>query len=216
MELLHLFGTPEQKSRWLEPLLEGTIRSGFAMTEPGWPPPTPATSAPRSGATATSTSSTGTSGGPTGAADPRCELLVRDGQDRSDRGRPTANTQWSSSRGDTPGVEIIRSLPILGYHDQHGHCEIRFTDVRVPVSNLLGGEGEGFAMAQARLGPGRVHHAMRTIGMAERGLELMVRRAMSREAFGGPLVRPGRDPTWIAESRMAMSRRGSWCSRPPG
>jgi acyl-CoA dehydrogenase len=106
----------------------------------------------------------------------------------------------------TPGVTIVRSLPIFGYHDQHGHCEIRFDDVRVPVTNLLGAEGDGFAIAQARLGPGRIHHAMRCLGMAERGLELMVRRTMAREAFGGPLSEQGVVRTCNAESRMEIEQ----------
>lgn len=205
MELLHLFGTPEQKARWLEPLLDGRIRSGFAMTEP---------EVASSDARNISTSIVrdgdeyvinGHKWWTTGAADPRCELLVVMG--KTD---PTAEPHRQHSMvlvpTNTPGVEIVRSLPIFGYHDQHGHCEIRFTNVRVPVTNLLGREGEGFAMAQARLGPGRVHHAMRALGMAERALELMVRRAMSREAFGGPLSDQGVIRTWIAESRMAIEQ----------
>ncbi len=106
----------------------------------------------------------------------------------------------------TAGVEIVRSLPIFGYHDQHGHCEIRFDDVRVPATNMLASEGDGFAIAQARLGPGRIHHAMRCIGMAERGLDLMVRRAQSRNAFGGPISDQGVVRTWIAESRMEIEQ----------
>jgi Acyl-CoA dehydrogenases len=205
MELLHLFGTPEQKARWLEPLLDGRIRSGFSMTEPGV-----ASSDARNISTSIVRDGdeyviNGHKWWTTGAADPRCELLVVMG--KTD---PTAPPHRQQSMVlvpvDTPGVEIIRSLPVFGYHDQHGHCEIRFTDVRVPVTNLLGGEGDGFAIAQARLGPGRVHHAMRTLGMAERGLELMVRRATTREAFGGPLSDQGVIRTWIAESRMAIEQ----------
>ncbi|MEV0810444.1 acyl-CoA dehydrogenase family protein [Micromonospora sp. NPDC050200] len=205
MELLHLFGTPEQRARWLDPLLDGRIRSGFSMTEPGV-----ASSDARNISTSIVRDGdeyviNGHKWWTTGAADPRCELLVLMG--KTD---PTAEPHRQQSMVlvpvDTPGVEIVRSLPIFGYHDQHGHCEIRFTDVRVPVANLLGGEGEGFAIAQARLGPGRVHHAMRTLGMAERGLELLVRRTMSREAFGGPLSDQGVVRTWIAESRMEIEQ----------
>jgi acyl-CoA dehydrogenase len=107
---------------------------------------------------------------------------------------------------DTPGVEIVRDLSVFGYHDQHGHAEMRFTDVRVPVTNLLGEEGSGFELAQARLGPGRVHHCMRAIGMAELGLEAMVRRAKEREAFGGPIANQGVVRQQIAESRMEIEQ----------
>ncbi|MCW3841476.1 acyl-CoA dehydrogenase family protein [Micromonospora yasonensis] len=205
MELLHLFGTAEQRARWLEPLLDGRIRSGFSMTEPGV-----ASSDARNISTSIVRDGdeyviNGHKWWTTGAADPRCELLVLMG--KTD---PTAEPHRQQSMVlvpvDTPGVDIVRSLPIFGYHDQHGHCEIRFTDVRVPMTNRLGGEGDGFAIAQARLGPGRVHHAMRTLGMAERGLELLVRRTMSREAFGGPLSDQGVVRTWIAESRMEIEQ----------
>ncbi|MCW3819079.1 acyl-CoA dehydrogenase family protein [Micromonospora sp. DR5-3] len=205
MELLHLFGTPEQQARWLAPLLDGRIRSGFSMTEPG---------VASSDARNISTSITrdgdeyvinGHKWWTTGAADPRCELLVVMGK-TDPSAAPHRQQSMVLVPVDTPGVEIVRSLPIFGYHDQHGHCEIRFTDVRVPVTNLLGGEGDGFAIAQARLGPGRVHHAMRTLGMAERGLELLVRRTMSRVAFGGPLSDQGVVRTWIAESRMEIEQ----------
>ncbi|WP_029136466.1 acyl-CoA dehydrogenase family protein [Nakamurella lactea] len=205
MELLHLFGTDEQKKRWLEPLLDGRTRSGFSMTEPDV-----ASSDARNIRTSIVRDGdeyviNGRKWWTTGSADPRCEILVVMG--KSD---PNADTYRQQSMIlvpiDTPGVEIIRSLPIFGYHDQQGHCEISYTDVRVPVGNLLGGEGEGFAIAQARLGPGRIHHAMRCIGMAERGLELMVKRVMSREAFGGPISDQGVVRTWIAESRMEIEQ----------
>ncbi len=205
MELLHLFGTPEQRERWLEPLLDGRMRSGFSMTEPAV-----ASSDARNISTSIVRDGdeyvvNGRKWWTTGAADPRCELLIVMG--RIDPDAP-AHRQQSMILVpvSTPGVRIIRSLPIFGYHDQHGHCEIEFSDVRVPVANLLGGEGEGFAIAQARLGPGRVHHAMRTLGMAERGLELMTRRVMSREAFGGPLSDQGVVRTWLAESRMEIEQ----------
>ena len=105
---------------------------------------------------------------------------------------------------DTPGVEVVRELPVFGYYDREGHGEVLFTDVRVPVDNLLGEEGGGFAIAQARLGPGRIHHCMRLLGMAERAFELMVRRAQQREAFGGPIAQQGVVQEWIAESRIRI------------
>lgn len=205
MELLHLFGTEGQKSRWLEPLLDGSMRSGFSMTEPEV-----ASSDARNISTSIVRDGNeyvinGRKWWTTGAGDPRCKILVLMG--KTD---PNAATYHQQSMilvpVETPGVRIVRSLPIYGYYDQHGHCEITFTDVRVPVANLLGDEGGGFAIAQARLGPGRVHHAMRCIGMAERGLELMVRRTMSRQAFGGRISDQGVVRTWIAESRMEIEQ----------
>ncbi len=205
MEILHMFGTPEQKARWLEPLLDGRMRSGFSMTEPAV-----ASSDARNISTSIVRDGdeyvvNGRKWWTTGAADPRCEILVLMG--KTD---PSASSHRQQSMVlvpvNTPGVEIIRSLPIFGYHDQHGHCEITFTDVRIPVTNILAGEGEGFAIAQARLGPGRIHHAMRCIGMAERALELMVRRTLSRDAFGGPISDQGVVRTWIAESRMEIEQ----------
>lgn len=205
MEVLHMFGTPEQKQRWLEPLLAGEIRSAFAMTEP---------QVASSDATniATSLRSDGDSyviNGHkwwiTGAADPRCAVLIVMG--KTD---PAADNHRQQSMVlvpmDTPGVEVIRALPIFGYSDQHGHCEIRLTDVRVPAANLIGTEGGGFAMAQARLGPGRIHHCMRAIGMAERALRLMCERATSRVAFGRPLAEQGVVREQIAESRMQIEQ----------
>lgn len=205
MEILHMFGTPEQKEQWLEPLLDGRMRSGFSMTEPAV-----ASSDARNISTSIVRDGddyviNGRKWWTTGAADPRCEILVLMG--KTDPGAsPHRQQSMVLVPVNTPGVEIIRSLPIFGYHDQHGHCEITFTDVRVPVTNILAGEGEGFAIAQARLGPGRIHHAMRCIGMAERGLELMVRRTLSRDAFGGPISDQGVVRTWIAESRMEIEQ----------
>jgi acyl-CoA dehydrogenase len=205
MELLHLFGSYEQKDRWLAPLLDGRIRSGFSMTEPDV-----ASSDARNIRTSIvrdgdSYVINGRKWWTTGAADPRCEVLIVMG--KTDPAAP-AHRQQSMILVPvtTPGVEIVRSLPVFGYHDQNGHCEISYTDVRVPVSNLLGGEGDGFAIAQARLGPGRVHHAMRCIGMAERALELMTRRAIDRHAFGGPLSDQGVVREQIAESRMEIDQ----------
>ncbi|MBS1699478.1 MAG: acyl-CoA dehydrogenase family protein [Actinobacteria bacterium] len=205
MEILHMFGTPEQQERWLEPLREGRIRSGFSMTEPGV-----ASSDARNISTSIVRDGdeyviNGRKWWTTGAADPRCEILIVMGKTDPDA---AAHEQQSMILVpiDTPGVEVIRSLPIFGYHDQQGHAEIQFTDVRVPVGNMLSGEGRGFAIAQARLGPGRIHHAMRCIGMAERGLELMVRRVAEREVFGGPLSEQGVVQNWIAESRLEIEQ----------
>ena len=205
MEVLHLVGTDEQKKQWLEPLLAGEIRSGFAMTEPEV-----ASSDARNIRTSIVRDGdhyvvNGRKWWTTGSADPRCAVLILMG--RTD---PDASTYRQQSMllvpMDTPGVEHVRSLPVFGYHDQHGHGEIAFTDVRVPVSNLLGEEGDGFAIAQARLGPGRVHHCMRAIGMAERALSLMVERARTREAFGRPLAGHGVVAGQIAEARMAIEQ----------
>lgn len=205
MEILHMFGTPEQQERWLEPLMDGRIRSGFSMTEPDV-----ASSDARNISTSIVRDGdeyviNGRKWWTTGAADPRCEILILMGKTDPEA---AAHRQQSMILVpiDTPGVEVVRSLPIFGYHDQQGHAEIVFTDVRVPVGNMLAGEGEGFAIAQARLGPGRIHHAMRCIGMAERGLEMMARRVMQREAFGGPLSDQGVVQTWIAESRLEIEQ----------
>ena len=205
MEVLHLFGTPEQKSRWLAPLLDGRIRSAFAMTEPD---------VASSDATNIRTSIVrdgdewvvnGRKWWTSGAADPRCEILIVMG--RTD---PSAPMHLRQSMVlvpmTTPGVELVRALPVFGYHPQHGHCELRFTDVRVPVTNLIGNEGDGFLIAQSRLGPGRIHHCMRALGTAERALDLMCTRALAREAFGGPLADQGVVQQAIAESRMALEQ----------
>jgi acyl-CoA dehydrogenase len=205
MEVLHQFGTAEQKARWLQPLLDGRIRSAFAMTEP---------EVASSDATNIRTSIVrdgddyvinGHKWWISGAADPRCAILVVMG--KTD---PTAAAHRQQSMVlvpmDTPGVELVRSLPVFGYYPQHGHCELRFTDVRVPASNLIAGEGDGFLIAQARLGPGRIHHCMRALGAGERALHLMVERASSRVAFGGSLADQGVVQQQIAESRMALDQ----------
>ena len=205
MELIHLFGTPEQKKQWLEPLLDGKIRSAFAMTEPDV-----ASSDARNIQTSIVRDGdeyviNGHKWWTTGAPDPKCKVLVLMGKVRPDA--PTYEQQSMILVPlDTPGITIKRSLPLYGYQDHGGHGELLFEDVRVPVGNLLGEEGSGFALAQMRLGPGRIHHAMRTLGMAERGLEMMVRRVQRRVAFGRPIGDQGVVREWIAESRMEIEQ----------
>ncbi|GAA3117577.1 acyl-CoA dehydrogenase family protein [Planomonospora alba] len=205
MEVLHMFGSPGQRERWLRPLLDGEIRSAFAMTEPA---------VASSDATNIATSITrdgseyvvnGRKWFITGAADPRCEIMIVMG--KTDPQAP-AHRQQSMVLVpmDTPGVEVVRHLPLFGYQEQHGHSEIVFTDVRVPAENLIGSEGDGFRIAQARLGPGRIHHCMRAVGMAERALELMCARAASRVAFGRTLAEQGVVQQQIAESRLAVEQ----------
>jgi acyl-CoA dehydrogenase len=205
MEILHLFGTPEQKRHWLAPLLSGEIRSGFAMTEPDV-----ASSDARNIETSIVRHGdefviNGRKWWTTGALDDRCRILIVMGKTN-----PDADVHHQQSMvlvpTDTPGVEIVRNVPVFGYVDQHGHAEITFTDVRVPVTNLLGEEGSGFAIAQARLGPGRIHHCMRAIGMAERALRLMTDRATDRVTFGKPLAQQGVVQEWIARSRVQIEQ----------
>lgn len=203
MEVLTLFGTDEHKKRWLEPLLAGEIRSAFAMTEPA---------VASSDATNIELSMrrdgdsyllNGRKWFASNAMHPNCRVLIVMG--KTD---PEAATHRQQSMMvvpiDAPGVTVVRNLPVFGYQDREGHAEITFTDVRVPVEDVLAGEGEGFAIAQARLGPGRIHHCMRTVGMAERALELMCRRANERVTFGKPLAARGNIQDWIAESRIEI------------
>ena len=205
MEVLHMFGTPAQQQEWLEPLLDGRIRSGFAMTEPDVASSDATNIQTRIERDGDDYVINGRKWWTTGANDPRCAVFIVMGKTN-----PDADVHHQQSMiivpADTPGVRIERSLPVFGYHDQHGHAEITFTDVRVPASNLLGEEGSGFAIAQARLGPGRIHHCMRAIGMAERALELLTTRAMSRVAFGKELARQGVIQEHIAESRIAIEQ----------
>jgi acyl-CoA dehydrogenase len=210
MELLHLLGTEEQKQKWLAPLLDGSIRSGFAMTEPA---------VASSDATNIATGVTrdgdeyvinGRKWWTSGAADPRCEVLIVMG--KTD---PQAATHRQQTMVvvpvDTPGVDVQRSLPVFGRQDQHGHSEVVFTDVRVPVTSVIGEEGGGFAAAQARLGPGRIHHVMRALGAGERALALMVSRSKERVAFGRPLAENDVVRERIAESRVELDQARALC-----
>lgn len=205
METLELFATPEQSTRWLEPLLEGKIRSAFAMTEPD---------VASSDATNIQTVIrregdeyviNGRKWWITGVADRRCEIFIVMGKTDIKADTHRQQSMILVPR-DTPGLTIERHLPVFGYQDQHGHSEIVFRDVRVPAENLLAGEGDGFAIAQARLGPGRIHHAMRAIGMAERALALLVDRAKSRTAFGTSLAQQGVVHEHIANSRIEINQ----------
>ena len=205
MELLHMFGTAEQKQRWLDPLLEGEIRSCFAMTEPDVASSDATNIATRIEHDRDELVITGRKWWITGAADPRCRVALVLGM--SD---PAAAAHRRHSVVlvplDTPGVILVRDLTVFGYHDHQGHCELRFEGARVPAANLLGEAGAGFAIAQSRLGPGRVHHCMRAIGMSERAVELMARRALSRTAFGTALAEHGVVRRDIAESRITIEQ----------
>ena len=200
MEVLHMFGTPDQQQRWLQPLLDGRIRSAFAMTEPDVASSDATNIATRVERVGDEYVINGRKWWTTGAMDPRCEILIVMG--KTDPEAPTHRQQsMVLVPMYTPGVIVHRSLPVFGYHDQHGHAEIEFRDVRVPATNLIGEEGAGFAIAQARLGPGRIHHCMRMIGVAERAMDLMVARAKERVAFGKTLAEQG-----VVQEAIALSR----------
>jgi acyl-CoA dehydrogenase len=207
MEVLAQFGTDAQKAQWLEPLLRGEIRSAFAMTEPD---------VASSDATNIELSIRrdgddyvidGRKWWITGAMNPDCAVFIVMGKTDPSADRHRQQSMVLVPR-DTPGVEVVRGMEVFGYddHDHGGHAELRFTDVRVPASNLIAGEGDGFAIAQARLGPGRIHHCMRSIGLAEVAVEAMCRRVSERVAFGRPLAEQGVVRDWIAESRVRIEQ----------
>jgi acyl-CoA dehydrogenase len=208
MEVLARYGTAEQQEEWLKPLLEGEIRSAFCMTEPD---------VASSDATNIQARIERTSGGneyvvngrkwwSTGAGNRRCKISILMGKTNPEAPRYEQQSMILVPL-DAPGVEIERTLSVFGYDEApHGHAEISFTDVRVPAGNILWDEGKGFAIAQGRLGPGRIHHCMRQIGVAERALELMCERVKSREAFGKPLAEQGVIMEWIADSRMEIEQ----------
>jgi acyl-CoA dehydrogenase len=203
MEVLHQFATPEQKERWLAPLLEGEIRSSFAMTEPD---------VASSDATNISLSIQrdgdeymldGRKWWISGAMHPHCRIMIVMG--KTDPSAPRHRQQSMILVPlETPGVTVVRNLPVFGYTDQEGHAEITFEGVRVPASNLIAGEGDGFMIAQARLGPGRIHHCMRSLGAAERALQAMCQRAATRTTFGQPIASRANVQDWIAESRVEI------------
>jgi len=206
MEILAQLGTKEQKQRWLQPLLDGEIRSAFGMTEPD---------VASSDATNIQFSIrregdeyvlNGHKWWTSGAMRERCKILIVMG--KTDPNNPDRHKQQSMVLvpKNTPGVTVKRNLTVFGYVDNESHCEVLFENVRVPVSNLLGEEGGGFAIAQARLGPGRIHHCMRSIGAAQYALELLCKRATSRIAFGKPLAEQGVIQDWIAESKLEIEQ----------
>jgi acyl-CoA dehydrogenase len=203
MEVLSRFGTPEQQDRWLRPLLDGEIRSAFAMTEPDV-----------ASSDATNIELRIERGGDeyvlngrkwwiSGALHPHCRILIVMGKTNPDGPRHQQQSMVLCPL-DTPGVTVVRGLPVFGYQDQEGHAELLFEDVRVPVENIVAGEGQGFLISQARLGPGRIHHCMRAVGAAERALELMCARAQARVTFGASVSTRSNVQDWIAEARIEI------------
>lgn len=205
MEVLHMFGTPEQKERWLLPLLEGEIRSNFGMTEPAV-----ASSDPRNLEASVVRDGddyiiSGTKWWSTGAISNDSKVSIFMGV-TDPAAPPKERFSMILVPMDTDGVEIVRDLPVFGYHHRGGHAEVVYHDVRVPATNMIAGPGQGYMIAQARLGPGRIHHAMRAIGQAERALKMMVERAKTRSAFGTTIADKGVVQDWIAESRLMIDQ----------
>jgi acyl-CoA dehydrogenase len=207
MELLAEFGTEQQRKQWLTPLLAGEIRSAFCMTEPAVASSDATNIATRIERAGDSYVINGRKWWSSGAMDPACTILIVMGKTNPGAERHRQQSMILVPR-DTPGVKIVRGISVFGFDDAShgGHAEVEFTDVTVPAASLIGGEGDGFAIAQARLGPGRIHHCMRLIGAAERALELMCRRVMGRTAFGRPLAEQGVIQDWIAESRVRIEQ----------
>jgi acyl-CoA dehydrogenase len=207
MEVLAMFGTDEQKKRWLEPLLAGEIRSSFAMTEPDVASSDATNISTRIERDGDDYVINGRKWWITGAMNPDAAILIVMGQTDPSEQRHRQQSQVLVPR-DTPGLEMVRGMHVFGYDDRDhgGHAELVLHDVRVPVSNLIGEEGAGFAIAQARLGPGRIHHCMRSIGVAERAIELMCDRASDRVAFGKPIAEQGVVRDWIAQSRVKLEQ----------
>lgn len=207
MELLSLFGTDEQKERWLEPLLEGEIRSAFSMTEPQVASSDATNIATRIERDGDDYVINGRKWWTSGAMSPRCKLLIVMGVTDPEATRHRRQSMILLPN-DAPGVNIQRSTTLFGYDDgpHGGHAEIVYDNVRVPATNLLGDEGDGFRIAQERLGPGRIHHAMRAIGMAERALEMMCERTAQRSTFGRPIIEHGVVQRWISESRVRIEQ----------
>ncbi len=203
MEVLTRFGTPEQQDMWLRPLLEGRIRSSFAMTEPDVASSDATNISMRIERDGDHYVLNGRKWRISGAMHPNCEIFIVMGKTDPEAAPHRRQSQILVPM-DTPGLRVVRSLPVFGYQDQEGHVELEFTDVRVPASNMIAGEGDGFAISQARLGPGRIHHCMRSIGAAERALELMCQRALVRTTFGKRVAERANVMDWIAESRIEL------------
>ncbi|MFF3327114.1 acyl-CoA dehydrogenase family protein [Streptomyces sp. NPDC002889] len=207
MEVLAQFGTDEQKKEWLEPLLAGEIRSAFAMTEPEVASSDASNIETRIERDGDDYVINGRKWYISGAMNPKCQIFIVMGKSDPEGDARRQQSMILVPR-DTPGVEVRRAMQVYGYedHSHGGHAEVVFTDVRVPASNLIGEEGGGFAIAQARLGPGRIHHCMRLIGMAERAIELMCKRAVSRHAFGKAIAEQGVVQNWIADARVTVEQ----------